>query len=115
MAASMSYAAGDNQPSGLGQSTILGSTAADHPNMVESSVQNSSHPNTIVASPTGTGPPWDQGWPSDGMADLHLSGSDPRMFPGVFTRGHRSGSFRNLAQAAEGVAVPDNVPEAHEK
>lgn len=33
------------------------------------------------------------------MADLHLSGSDPRMFPGILTRDHRSGSLRNLAQA----------------
>lgn len=33
------------------------------------------------------------------MADLHLSGSDPRMFPGILTRDHRSGSLRNLTQA----------------
>ncbi|KAM4059322.1 adenosine/AMP deaminase domain-containing protein [Hirsutella rhossiliensis] len=33
------------------------------------------------------------------MADLHLSGSDPRMFPGILTRDHRTGSLRNLAQA----------------
>lgn len=37
--------------------------------------------------------------PSEAMADLHLSGSDPRMFPGIFTRAHQSGSLRNLAQA----------------
>lgn len=39
--------------------------------------------------------------PSDAMADLHLSGSDPRMFPGIFTRDQRSGSLRNLAQAGD--------------
>ncbi|KAJ6445524.1 AMP deaminase [Purpureocillium lavendulum] len=30
---------------------------------------------------------------SDAMADLHLSGSDPRMFPGILTRDQRSGSL----------------------
>lgn len=35
------------------------------------------------------------------MSDLHLSGSDPRMFPGIYTRGQRSGSFKNLSGAAE--------------
>ncbi|QPG99072.1 hypothetical protein C2857_000764 [Epichloe festucae Fl1] len=39
--------------------------------------------------------------PSDAMADLHLSGSDPRLFPGIFTREHRSGSLRNLHQGDE--------------
>lgn len=36
------------------------------------------------------------------MADLHLSGSDPRMFPGILTRGQRTNSFRSLGTAAEG-------------
>ncbi|GJN72830.1 AMP deaminase [Purpureocillium lilacinum] len=44
---------------------------------------------------------------SDAMADLHLSGSDPRMFPGILTRDQRSGSLRNLAQA-EGWPVDSN-------
>ncbi|KAI5462934.1 hypothetical protein BGZ63DRAFT_422345 [Mariannaea sp. PMI_226] len=44
----------------------------------------------------------EQAWSSDGMADLHLSGSDPRIFPGVFTRGQRTGSSRNLGQANDG-------------
>ncbi|PNY29293.1 AMP deaminase [Tolypocladium capitatum] len=39
--------------------------------------------------------------PSNAMADLHLSGRDPRMFPGIFTRDQRSGSLRNLAQAGD--------------
>ncbi|KJZ71196.1 hypothetical protein HIM_09402 [Hirsutella minnesotensis 3608] len=36
---------------------------------------------------------------ADAMADLHLSGSDPRMFPGILTRDQRTGSLRNLTQA----------------
>lgn len=55
-----------------------------------------------MGSPTGMSSRDQQGWTSDGMADLHLSGSDPRIFPGVFTRGHRSGSSRTLNQAHDG-------------
>lgn len=40
---------------------------------------------------------------SDAMADMHLSGSDPRMFPGIFTRGSRGGSARST------LAVDDRV------
>ncbi len=41
------------------------------------------------------------GHATDAMADLHLSGSDPRMFPGILTREQRSGSLKNLAHAYE--------------
>ncbi|KAF4509715.1 hypothetical protein G6O67_003857 [Ophiocordyceps sinensis] len=44
------------------------------------------------------------------MADLHLSGSDPRMFPGILTRDHRSGSLRNLAQAEDGPVDSSEAP-----
>ncbi|KAG5985227.1 hypothetical protein E4U55_000050 [Claviceps digitariae] len=39
--------------------------------------------------------------PLDSMADLHLSGSDPRLFPGIFTRDHRSVNLRNLDDGVE--------------
>ncbi|CEJ90215.1 Putative AMP deaminase 3 [[Torrubiella] hemipterigena] len=35
------------------------------------------------------------------MSNLHLSGSDPRMFPGIYTRGQRNGSFKNLDSFAK--------------
>jgi hypothetical protein len=41
-------------------------------------------------------------------ADLHLSGDDPRMFPGVLTRGHRTNSLRNMTQFDE---VPNHGPQ----
>ncbi|KAJ4151319.1 hypothetical protein LMH87_012026 [Akanthomyces muscarius] len=34
---------------------------------------------------------------SDSVADLHLSGSDPRLFPGILAREHRSGSLKSLS------------------
>lgn len=37
-------------------------------------------------------------------ADPHLSGGDPRMFPGVLTRGHRTNSLRNLGGQPEEAA-----------
>ncbi|KAG5930021.1 hypothetical protein E4U42_003324 [Claviceps africana] len=37
----------------------------------------------------------------DSMADLHLSGSDPKLFPGIFTRDHPSGSLQDLDQGDE--------------
>ena len=42
------------------------------------------------------------GWATETLADPHLSGTDPRMFPGILTRGQRSGSFRTLGQAEDG-------------
>lgn len=35
------------------------------------------------------------------MSNLHLSGSDPRMFPGIYTRGQRNGSFKSLDSFAK--------------
>jgi AMP deaminase len=64
---------------------------------------------TKVASQIGLSATREQTWPSDGMADHHLSGSDPRMFPGIFTRGHRTGSIRNLAQASDDRDTADDV------
>ncbi|RCI09030.1 hypothetical protein L249_4912 [Ophiocordyceps polyrhachis-furcata BCC 54312] len=37
---------------------------------------------------------------SEIMSDVHLSGTDPKLFPGILTREHRSGSLRSLAQAS---------------
>ena len=47
------------------------------------------------------------GHATDAMADLHLSGSDPRMFPGILTREQRSGSLKNLAHADDKPANND--------
>lgn len=33
-------------------------------------------------------------WPIDGMKDGHLSGSEPRIYPGMISRRHRSNSLR---------------------
>ena len=92
----------------------MGTTFGDQQaHNLDGSAQPPGYHNTIVGSPVGASVPQEQSWPSDALADLHLSGSDPRMFPGIFTRGHRSGSSRNLAQAAEdGKHVFDDVPEA---
>lgn len=38
---------------------------------------------------------------SDSAADLHLSGSDPRLFPGILAREHRNGSLKGLSQTNE--------------
>lgn len=64
-----------------------------------------------VVSPASVQGSREAAWPSEAMADLHLSGSDPRMFPGIFTRGHRTGSSRNLEQLAEERLSSDEEPE----
>lgn len=46
---------------------------------------------------------------ADSSANLHLSGSDPRLFPGILTREHRSGSLKNVSHANE------RISNAHEK
>ncbi|PHH68401.1 hypothetical protein CDD82_593 [Ophiocordyceps australis] len=49
--------------------------------------------------------------PTEALANLHLSGSDPKIFPGIFTRDHRSSSLRNLAQAEQGPIDSNEAPE----
>ncbi|PFH58937.1 hypothetical protein XA68_13026 [Ophiocordyceps unilateralis] len=48
---------------------------------------------------------------SEHMSDLHLSGIDPKLFPGILTREHRSGSLRNLAQTNTWPVDSNEVPE----
>ncbi|KAH7160103.1 hypothetical protein B0J13DRAFT_121198 [Dactylonectria estremocensis] len=81
-------------------STAQGAVLSDPGHQLESPVL------TSMGSPTGLASR-EQVWSNDGMADLHLSGSDPRMFPGVFTPGQRVASFRNLGQAIDGKASDD--------
>lgn len=83
-------------------SATQGATSGDPAPPLESPVL------TSMGSPAGIASR-EQVWSNDGMADLHLSGSDPRMFPGVFTPGQRTGSFRNLGQAIDGKAASDDV------
>lgn len=59
-----------------------------------------SHATSLGTSPPITAPS-DPTWPTDAMASLHLSGSEPKVFPGVFTRGNRSGSLRVQSQVDE--------------
>ncbi|PHH58672.1 hypothetical protein CDD81_4885 [Ophiocordyceps australis] len=49
--------------------------------------------------------------PTEILADVHLSGSDPKIFPGIFTRDHRSSSLRNLAQADQRPIDSKEAPE----
>ncbi|KAM0437395.1 hypothetical protein ACHAPT_001757 [Fusarium lateritium] len=92
-----------------GQSTGVGLPSGDDPANLEASPSVPSHHATTVGSPTGLSAGRDQPWINDTMADLHLSGSDPRMFPGIITRGHRTGSLRSLGQAHEGRTTSDDV------
>ncbi|KFA51802.1 hypothetical protein S40293_05849 [Stachybotrys chartarum IBT 40293] len=52
----------------------------------------------------------ESGWSGNMMADRHMSGSDPRMFPGVLTRGHRTNSLRSLTQADDGASAARDGP-----
>lgn len=52
----------------------------------------------------------ESGWSGNMMADRHMSGSDPKMFPGVLTRGHRTNSLRSLTQADDGASAARDGP-----
>ena len=52
----------------------------------------------------------DIGNSTEAMADLHISGSDPRLFPGIFTRDHRSDSLRNLTQIGDWTVNSNESP-----
>jgi AMP deaminase len=50
-------------------------------------------PGSLLASPLATATK-DAPWPGEAGRDLHLSGSEPRYFPGVVTRRQRTDSVR---------------------
>lgn len=95
-----------------GQSSVADVPSENDKASADPSTSAAGQHSTMVGSPNGLSSP--QTWPSDGMADMHLSGSDPMMFPGIFTRGHRTGSFRNLGQAAEEQKPNDDVASAEQ-
>jgi AMP deaminase len=49
----------------------------------------------------------EQSWPADGLRDLHLSGSEPRIFPGVVSRTQRKDSL--LSKDGKGSENGDNL------
>ncbi|ENH71831.1 AMP deaminase [Fusarium oxysporum f. sp. cubense race 1] len=91
-----------------GQTAGLGVATGNETANVETSSPVDHHI-AKVASQVGLSAGRDQTWPSDPMSDHHLSGTDPRMFPGIFTRGHRTGSHRNLAQASDDRDTEDDI------
>lgn len=45
-------------------------------------------------SPSGGQQQQQSGWALDGMKDMHLSGSEPRIYPGMISRRQRGNSLR---------------------
>ncbi|KAF7544768.1 hypothetical protein G7046_g9718 [Stylonectria norvegica] len=105
---SMGGVSGEAEASIAGMSSLASVAAGDQALHMDTSAPGPSYQSAILGSPVAGPPSRDHGWTSDAMVDLHLSGSDPRMFPGIFTRGHRSGSSRSLAQAGDGIAPSED-------
>lgn len=51
-------------------------------------------PNSLYNSPHSANKGRESSWPLEGFTDLHLSGSEPRIFPGVVSRKQRRDSIR---------------------
>jgi hypothetical protein len=73
---------------------------------VDSGAVFSGHQGSMVASPTSAQSMKEPTWSSESLRDLHMSGREPKMFPGVVTRRQRSNSTRQpedqkLSQATE--------------
>jgi AMP deaminase len=67
-----------------------------HANHHGSPVQSARHDRatTITSSPHLGGGNREPTWPLEGFSDLHLSGSEPRIFPGLVSGRARRGSQR---------------------
>lgn len=98
----------------VGQSASKGSTGGSGSSNQDVPAPGSNHKGALVMLPATESTSREPTWPNDAMADLHLSGSDPRMFPGIFTRDHHSGNSRNLGQAEDEKPSPGNVVEGDE-
>lgn len=93
----------------------MGPPPTSSPAMPEQHSPQTGVPTAVAAGqPTGT-------WPIDGMNDLHLSGSEPRIYPGMISRRHRTNSLRQSSAhesderaAAARQIITDAVEEGHE-
>lgn len=54
---------------------------------------------SLRSTPTKSGGAHDMEHSTVALSSPHLSGSDPRMFPGILAKEHRNDSFRVLGQA----------------
>ncbi|KAH8674709.1 hypothetical protein BGZ60DRAFT_372501 [Tricladium varicosporioides] len=57
--------------------------------------------NSIVSSPHLGGISREASWPVEGFSDLHLSGSEPRIFPGIVSRSQRRDSVARQSSMSE--------------
>lgn len=67
------------------QAPHMGQPPTSSPAMTAQQAPQASH----VGSPSGG-----QSWHMDAMKDLHLSGSEPRIYPGMISRRQRTNSLR---------------------
>lgn len=106
----VTYNAGiDSNDITFGSAGETGQTASSRPKAVSTA---SGHHEAVANA--SIKPTRDVTRASDAMADLHLSGSDLRMFPGILTRDHQSVNFRTLAQAGEWPVDSNEVPGAED-
>jgi AMP deaminase len=56
---------------------------------------------SILSSPHLKSTTRESSWPLEGFADLHLSGSEPRIFPGVVSRTQRRDSLVRKGSVSE--------------
>lgn len=57
--------------------------------------------NPLLASPHLSGLSRETSWPVEGFGDLHLSASEPRMFPGLVSRNQRKDSVVRKSSQSE--------------
>ncbi|KAH6670702.1 hypothetical protein B0J14DRAFT_640687 [Halenospora varia] len=57
--------------------------------------------NSLVSSPHLGGISRETSWPVEGFSDLHLSGSEPRIFPGIVSRSQRRDSVARQSSMSE--------------
>lgn len=57
------------------------------------------HKGGMVMTPQRMSSGAELSWPVDSMKDMHLSGREPTMLPGILTESHRSSVFRQNEEA----------------
>jgi AMP deaminase len=77
------------------------STQANGSPLQHATSREQTYDNTVMASPHLTSMPREPSWPVESFGDLHLSGSEPRIFPGIVSRTQRRDSLVRKSSMSE--------------
>ena len=94
------------------------STQANGSPLQHTTSREQTYNNSVITSPHLASLSRETSWPVEGFGDLHLSGSEPRIFPGIVSRTQRRDSLvrkSSVSETDEQVGMTRKVPKGKGK